>query len=114
MKNYNLKHIVEIVSGQLIGDDQTPIEQIFFDSRLIVHPVNGIFFAFSGNQKNGHSFIADAYHKGIRNFVVTQPIQQYNNINQIIVDNPLQALQQWAKYHRNQFNLPVIGITGSN
>ena len=114
MKNYNLKHIVEIVSGQLIGDDHTAIEQIFFDSRLIVHPVNGIFFAFSGNQKNGHSFIADAYHKGIRNFVVTQPIQQYNNINQIIVDNPLKALQKWAKFHRKQFNLPVIGITGSN
>ncbi len=105
---------MEIVSGQLIGDDQTPIEQIFFDSRLIVHPVNGIFFALTGNQKNGHQFIADAYHKGIRNFVVNQPITQYNNINQIIVDYPLQALQQWAKYHRKQFNLPVIGITGSN
>ena len=105
---------MEIVSGQLIGDGQTPIEQIFFDSRLIVHPINGIFFALSGNQKDGHTFIADAYHKGIRTFVVQHPIQQYNDINQIIVDDPLAALQAWAKHHRQQFNIPVIGITGSN
>ena len=114
MKTYNLQNIVEIVSGQLIGDGQTPIEQLFFDSRLIVHPVNGIFFALSGNQKDGHNYISDAYHKGIRNFVVTESIKNYNNINQIIVENPLQALQKWAKYHRAQFNIPVIGITGSN
>ena len=114
MKTYNLQNIVEIVSGQLIGDGQTPIEQIFFDSRLIVHPVNGIFFALAGNQKDGHTYISDAYHKGIRNFVVTHPIENYNNIHQIIVENPLQALQTWAKYHRAQFNIPVIGITGSN
>ena len=105
---------MEIVSGQLIGDGQTPIEQIFFDSRLIVHPINGIFFALSGNQKDGHTYIADAYHKGIRTFVVQHPIQQYKDINQIIVDNPLQALQNWARIHRQQFNIPVIGITGSN
>ncbi|MBS7333488.1 MAG: bifunctional UDP-N-acetylmuramoyl-tripeptide:D-alanyl-D-alanine ligase/alanine racemase [Weeksellaceae bacterium] len=114
MKSYKLQTIVEIVSGQLIGDGQTPIEQIFFDSRLIVHPINGIFFALSGNQKDGHTFIADAYHKGIRTFVVQHPIQQYNDINQIIVDDPLAALQAWAKHHRQQFNIPVIGITGSN
>ena len=105
---------MEIVSGQLIGDGQTPIEQIFFDSRLIVHPINGIFFALSGNQKDGHTYIADAYHKGIRTFAVQHPITQYNDINQIIVDNPLQALQNWARFHRQQFNIPVIGITGSN
>lgn len=105
---------MEIVSGQLIGDGQTPIEQIFFDSRLIVHPINGIFFALSGNQKDGHTYIADAYHKGIRTFTVQHPITQYNDINQIIVDNPLQALQTWARIHRQQFNIPIIGITGSN
>lgn len=114
MKNYNLQTIVDIISGQLIGDGQTLIEQIFFDSRLIVHPVNGIFFALTGNQKDGHTFIADAYHKGIRTFVVQHPIQQYNDINQIIVDDPLKALQKWATAHRLQFNIPVIGITGSN
>lgn len=114
MKSYKLQSIAEIVSGQLIGDNQTPIEQIFFDSRLIVHPINGIFFALSGNQKDGHTYIADAYHKGIRTFAVQHPITQYNDINQIIVDNPLQALQNWARFHRQQFNIPVIGITGSN
>ena len=114
MKNYNLQAIVDIVSGQLIGDGKTLIEQIFFDSRLIVHPINGIFFALSGNQKDGHAYVADAYHKGIRNFVVSHPIENFNDINQIVVDNPLFALQNWARVHRQQFDFPIIGITGSN
>ena len=114
MKSYKLQTIAEIVSGQLIGDGQTPIEQIFFDSRLIVHPTHAIFFALSGNQKDGHNYIQDAYHKGIRTFVVQHPIQEYNHINQIVVENPLQALQVWAKFHRQQFDIPVLGITGSN
>ena len=105
---------MEIISGQLIGDGKTPIDQIFFDSRLIVHPINGIFFALSGNQKDGHSYITDAYNKGIRTFVVQHTLHQYNDINQIIVDNPLNALQTWAHIHRQQFNIPIIGITGSN
>lgn len=114
MKSYNLKNIAEIVSGQLIGDGQTPIEQIFFDSRLIVHPTNAIFFALSGTQMDGHTYIQDAYHKGIRTFVVQHPISQFNDINQIVVDHPLHALQTWAKAHRLHYHIPVIGITGSN
>ncbi|WP_333660289.1 bifunctional UDP-N-acetylmuramoyl-tripeptide:D-alanyl-D-alanine ligase/alanine racemase [Chishuiella changwenlii] len=114
MKNYKLNQISSIVNGTLFGDENVIINQIFFDSRMIVHPANGIFFALHGNQKDGHQYIEDAYQKGIRNFVVHEKLEHFANANFILVNNPLQALQNWAKYHRKQFNLPVIGITGSN
>jgi alanine racemase len=114
LKNYKLNQISSIVNGTLFGDENVIINQIFFDSRMIVHPANGIFFALHGNQKDGHQYIEDAYQKGIRNFVVHEKLEHFANANFILVNNPLQALQNWAKYHRKQFNLPVIGITGSN
>ena len=114
MKNYKLNQISSIVNGTLFGDENVIINQIFFDSRMIVHPANGIFFALHGNQKDGHQYIENAYQKGIRNFVVHEKLEHFANANFILVNNPLQALQNWAKYHRKQFNLPVIGITGSN
>lgn len=114
MKNYKLNQISSIINGTLFGEEDIVINQIFFDSRMIVHPANGIFFAFHGNQKDGHQYIEDAYQKGIRNFVVHEKLEHIPNANYILVSNPLQALQKWAKYHRKQYNLPVIGITGSN
>ena len=114
MKNYKLNQISSIVNGTLFGDENIIVNQIFFDSRMIVHPANGIFFALHGNQKDGHQYIEDAYQKGIRNFVAHEKLEHLANANFILVKKPLQALQNWAKYHRKQFNLPVIGITGSN
>ena len=114
MKSYNLHQVASIVNGTLIGSDNEIVNQIFFDSRMIINPLHGIFFAFHGNQKDGHLYIQDAYQKGIRNFVVDKKRDDLLNANFIEVNDPLQALQVWAKYHRKQFDFPVIGITGSN
>ncbi|WP_313384731.1 bifunctional UDP-N-acetylmuramoyl-tripeptide:D-alanyl-D-alanine ligase/alanine racemase [Chishuiella sp.] len=114
MKNYSLNQISSIVNGNLIGDGEQIIHQIFFDSRMIINPINGIFFAFHHNQKDGHKYIQDAFDKGIRNFIVDNSFKEFDKANFIKVDNPLVALQQWAKFHREQFNFPIIGITGSN
>ncbi|MFV0216135.1 hypothetical protein OBJ92_03680 [Empedobacter falsenii] len=70
MKTYNLNQISSITNGTLIGNGDAIIDQIFFDSRMIVNPTHGIFFALHVNQKDGHLYIQDAYQKGIRNFVV--------------------------------------------
>lgn len=114
MKNYKLNQIAQIVDGKLIGDDQALVNEVFFDSRIIVNPHHGIFFALTGNQKNGHLYIQKAYQLGLRNFVVHQPIEGLADANWIIVNNPLLALQQWATFHRTQFSYPVVAITGSN
>ena len=98
----------------MIGNNHEIVNQIFFDSRMIINPIHGIFFAFHGNQKDGHLYLQDAYQKGIRNFVVEKKVENLPYANFIEVQNPLNALQIWAKYHRKQFTFPVIGITGSN
>lgn len=114
MKTYNLNQIASIINGTLIGNGDEIIDQIFFDSRMIVNPTHGIFFAFHGNQKDGHLYLQDAYQRGIRNFVVEKALTDLPHANFIEVENPLLALQNWAKIHRKQFHFPVIGITGSN
>lgn len=92
------------------------IRNLVIDSRKIVSPEFSLFIALPAARRDGHSFIADAYEKGIRNFLVQQEVQtgQYPGSNFILVKDTLTALQQVVAAYRKQFNIPVIGITGSN
>ncbi|MDM8700748.1 Mur ligase family protein, partial [Klebsiella pneumoniae] len=72
--------------------------------------------ALAGPRRDGHQFITEVYDRGVRCFVVkkdfdTLPFEQaiFLKVNDVLL-----ALQQLAAYHRRQFNIPVIGITGSN
>src|ERR1051325_6201267 len=106
--------VVNIEPSQLNHDDE--IEQLLLDSRKINSPATSLFFALKGPRRDGHIFIAEAYDKGVRNFVVSEKIDEtaYPDANFILVDDTLIALRQLATYHRKQFQIPVIGITGSN
>ena len=87
------------------------------DSRHIVYPKQSLFIALQGPNHNGHLFIEEAYQKQIRFFLVAeQPLatQNYPDAVFLCVNNTLQALQQIAAAHRALFQLPVLGITGSN
>jgi len=93
------------------------------DSRQVMVPEQSIFFAIRGERHDGHQFIGDVYEKGVRQFVVEQTalttefrasLGDYTDATFLEVANSLQMLQQWAAAHRAQFQLPVIGITGSN
>lgn len=113
---YTVEHIASIINGVLFKGTDSPITQLIFDSRKINTPDTSLFFALRGPRKDGHDFISDLYKKGVRNFVVSESInaEEYAGSNIIIVKNTLNALQALAAWHRNQFNIPVIGITGSN
>ena len=67
---------------------------------------------------DGHKYIPDLYRRGVRNFVVgTVPDNyetDYPDANFLRVLSPLKALQRLAERHREEYVLPVIGITGSN
>lgn len=91
------------------------IKHLSIDSRKLIEPSNTLFFALQ-SYRDGHQFIADAYQKGVRNFVVSDLPQSsnYPNANWIVVPDTLKALQKLASWYRHQFNLTVIGITGSN
>ncbi len=77
-------------------------------------PDSTLFFALKGPGRDGQLFIDDLYKRGVRNFVVHSAVAGFPGANIILVDDTLAALQQLAAYHRRQFVIPVIGITGSN
>ena len=73
----------------------------------------GLFFALSGANFDGNTFAAQALDKGAAYAVIDNPEYEVND-RCIVVANVLETLQQLAKYHRQQFTIPFIAITGSN
>ena len=114
---YNITTIAQILQAEVKGNQNYTIAQLSIDSRAINSTEDCLFFALSGVQKNGHSYIQDAYEKGIKSFVIQQFEPYFDSMTNAVflkVNNVLQALQQLAAYHRKQFQYPVIGVTGSN
>lgn len=116
MREYSLKEIAQAVNGQLSGRElKTTIHHISTDSRRLLNPYHTLFVALSGKNKDGHQYISDAYSKGVRHFIVQQiKADSFPDAAFVVVEDGLKALQLLAAYHRTQFTLPVIGITGSN
>jgi alanine racemase len=75
-----------------------------------------LFFALKGPRRDGNAFIPDLYLRGVRNFVVYQSpdLKDFPEANFILVENTLRAIQSLATFHRQQFDIPMLGITGSN
>lgn len=117
-KKLNTKKVVSIINGKLIHffhNDE--IKFLNIDSRKVSSPDNTLFFAIPGENNDGHKYISDCIKLGIRNFVISDVssiISKSEDVNFILVDDVVDALQELAAYHRKQFNIPVIGITGSN
>lgn len=72
-----------------------------------------IFFALKGDNFNGNAFAAAALEAGASYAVIDEAAFHTSN-RTILVENVLERLQQLAKFHRQQFNIPFIAITGSN
>ncbi len=72
-----------------------------------------IFFALKGDNFNGNQYAKDALEKGCSYAIIDEP-EYSENDKFILVENVQTTLQDLANYHRNQFDIPVIGITGSN
>ena len=106
--------VLQIGSAQ-IGQDIS-IKYISFDTRKLIGSVDTLFVAIPGKQHNGHDYLMDAYKKGVRNFIVSKKIDQTGlfGANILRVYDSLMALQSIVKYHRGGFDIPVVGITGSN
>ncbi|MET3981508.1 alanine racemase [Mucilaginibacter sp. UYP25] len=112
--SYAINDIKQVINatGDIVGD--ATISVLLTDSRRVNNPDCSLFFALPG-RRDGHEFIADTYTAGVRNFVVNhQPDTIMPDANFLVVADVLKALQALAAYHRKQFSLDVIGITGSN
>ena len=87
-------------------------EGISTDSRKIKK--NSIFFSLKGENFDGNKFANEALDKGALYSVVDDKGVFNASKNLILVDNCLNALHNLAKLHRSKFDIPVVGITGSN
>lgn len=101
----------------------TEASVLLTDSRFVSQPEHSIFFAIKGERHDGHQFIEELYQKGVREFVVEKKamtddlkshLKKLTNTKIFLVENSIRALQNLAQEHRQKFNIPVVGITGSN
>ncbi len=113
---YTISHIAAIIHAKPFLASDDAIRHLLFDSRKLQTPSGSLFFALKGERKDGHSFIPELYKKGVRNFVVSMEpdISRYPGSNFLVAPDTLNALHQLTIYHRSRFDIPVIGITGSN
>ena len=113
----SIEKIASAVGAERIGDTPAAIDWILTDSRSLCFPEETLFFALKTKRNDGHKYIADLYRRGVRNFVVSEVPSEasgFEHANFLKVPNPLKALQRLAAKHREKFQVPVIGITGSN
>lgn len=114
---YSASHIAAIIAPHtVLAQPDVPVRHLLTDSRHLLQAADTLFFALDGPRRSGSAYVAALYEQGVRNFVVRDaaPAGAFEEANFFIVTDPLQALQQLAQHHREQFFLPVIGITGSN
>ncbi len=112
---YSLQEVSEIVNGKLVGEANLKVSDLLIDSRHLMDPSQALFFALKSNRNDGHRYIDELYEKGVRAFVVSHlPENTYLDVAFVVVPDTLKALQMLAAHHRRQFNIPIIGITGSN
>jgi len=109
------------IAQQIGADDKNvplvDINWLLTDSRSLSFPAESLFFAIHTARNNGHNYISELYQQNLRYFVVSEMQPEFKKLTDAVflqVNDTLAALQSLASAHRAGFNVPVIGITGSN
>ncbi len=112
---YSIEKIATLVGARRYGDHDANVRWLLTDSRSLCFPEETLFFALRTKRNDGHRYIDDLYRRGVRSFVVEQvPEHPQADANYLKVPSSLAALQRLAERHRDEFSIPVVGITGSN
>lgn len=115
---YTPEQISEIIHASKVGDADHLVQNLLIDSRQLTEPAVSVFIALKTERNDAHQYIYGLCQKGVKTFIVhhipENCIGLKDNVCFLIVPDTLKALQQLAAFHRNEFNLPVIGVTGSN
>lgn len=114
--SFIIKNIVPVIAAKWFGTDETcVIDNVSIDSRSLQNGNGTLFFALVGHNHNGHHYIENLIAKGVTNFVVNHiPEHLAGKANFLLVNDTLESLQKFAAYYRTLFDIPIIGITGSN
>ena len=119
---YAIVKITTLIGARRIGTADANIGWLLTDSRSLCFPEETLFFAIKTRRGDGHAYLADLYRRGVRNFVVESTslrahlpsLAGYEDANFLVVPSPLAALQRLAERHRDEFSIPIVGLTGSN
>ena len=131
---YTIEKITTLIGARRYGDTDAAIGWLLTDSRSLCFPEETLFFALRTKRNDGHRYIGDLYKRGVRNFVVEESPQILHaddgqtdekgtvsdwlklcpKANFLRVTDTLAALQRLAERHRDEFQIPIVGITGSN
>jgi alanine racemase len=119
--SYPREVIADKVGAVRKGNAPATINWLLTDSRSLSFPEDTLFFALTTKRNKGSKFIPELIELGVRNFVLSaddyellsDEIRQKGD-NFLLVPSPLKALQKLAEFHRENYNIPVIGVTGSN
>ena len=95
------------------------IHQLFLNSKRVSTdtrklPANSLFFCLKGENFNGNKFARKALEEGAAYVIYDDIEHDPGHQNAILVEDSLSTLQALAQFHRYQFDIPVIGLTGSN
>ena len=135
---YSIEKITTLIGARRIGEAEATISWLLTDSRSLCFPEETLFFALRSGRNDGHNYIHELYRRGVRNFVVERgyfrlaadtastgaasgigavsgiEADGFAGANFLEVVSPLEALQRLAERHRDEFDVPIVGITGSN
>lgn len=106
-----------MTGARQVGEADITIDHLLTDSRSLCFPESTLFFAIKTPHGDGHAYIPDLYSRGVRAFVVEDLPDQEAMAPDCVylqVENSLTALQRLAERKRETYDIPVIGITGSN
>ena len=115
---YTIEKITTLIGARRFGDADANIGFLLTDSRSLCFPEETLFFALRSDRNDGHKYIRNLYGRGVRNFVVMDVPEAYETVypdaNFLKVTDSREALQRLAERHRDEFDIPIVGITGSN
>lgn len=118
LMNYTINKIAALIGAHRYGHRTGGVCWILTDSRSLCFPEDTLFFAIKSGRNDGHRYIADLYRRGVRGFVVEDVpedyVRSYPEAVFLKVPHTVEALQRLAERHRDEFGIPVVGITGSN
>jgi len=111
---FTVAEIAAVTGGEIHGADENRVNSVSTDSRT-VQP-GQLFLALCGESFDGHAFVNQVIAKGIKVLVVSEmsQIENPDRVSVVLVRDTLIALGDLAAAYRRRFELPIVGITGSN
>lgn len=113
---YTAAQIAGILGQPTPDFPDNEVNLLLTDSRTLAFPDKTLFFALKTQNNDGHKYISELIRKGVKNFIVEvipDDLTDKSSINIMVVPDSRKALQDIARHLREQYDLPVIGITGS-